>query len=213
MLYRRASLLAALIVTLSLAPAYGLGTHHWLSSAQAQTATAPAAPPPVVSAPVADPKAGTFVTVKDGAATVSGGSIIGELLMWLALVLGTPLAGLLVSHVILPFAKKLGVEVSAQQSAKLETTIANGLALSAQRAQVSLKDKLDIDVKNDVAVKALQYVQDHGAETLKGMGVKDPNDPKVIEALQARIAKAMDDKVGSVSVAATVAPAAPAASL
>ena len=56
---------------------------------------------------------------------------------------------------------------------------------------------------------ALQYVQNHGVDTLKMMGVPDPTDPKVMEALQARIAKAMDDKLTAVT-SAPVAPATPA---
>lgn len=170
-------------------------------------------PPPTVSAPTPDPKAGTFVTVKDGATTVSGGSVIGELLMWAALVLGVPLSGALLKYVIIPFEKKMGVEVSAQNSARLQQIVENGIALAAQRAQVSLKDKLEINVRSDVAVNALQYVQDHGKETLALMGAPDPTDPKAMEALQARIARAMDDKLGAVNVAATVASTPPATSL
>ena len=196
----RFALVAAFALSLAAAsPVFSAGSRAAFAQPPAQSSSvAPDPPatstaPATVSPPQVDPKPGTFVVVKDGAATVSGGSLAGELLMWLVLLVGAPLAGLIAVWVI-RLLKKLGVEVSDADRARLQEMVENGLALAAQRAQANLKEKLPLNIKSAVAVDALQYVQDHGAETLKILGF-DPKDPIAIEAVQARIAKAMDDKV------------------
>jgi hypothetical protein len=156
---------------------------------------------PQVSAPAPTPPANTFVTVKDGSATISGGTIVGELIMWLVLVIGAPLAGFVVA-LIVKLLKKFGVETSDADRARLKEMIENGIALAAQRAEKTLDGKLPIEVKNKLAVQTLAYVQTHGADTLKRLGY-DPTDPKAIEAIQARIAKMFSDKetsMGTVNV-------------
>lgn len=168
------------------------------------TVAAPA-PAPAVSTPVPTPPTGQFVTVKDGSATISGGTLIGEAIMWASLLIGAPLAGLIATWLI-KLLKRMGVDNADSYRDRLKEFVENGLALAAQRAQVDLKDKMSIDVRSKVAVDAMKYVQDHGAETLKALGV-DPNDGAAIEALQARIAKAMDDKVPPPTSATVVAPA------
>lgn len=157
-----------------------------------------APPPPTVSAPAPTPAPNTFVTVKDGSATISGGSLLGQILMWAALLVGAPLAGAVVTLVV-KIMQKLGVDVSDANRARLKEFVENGISLAAHRAGTELSGKLTVQTKNHVATAALAYVQDHGADTLKKLGF-DPNDPKAIEALQARIAKALDDKVAATPV-------------
>lgn len=124
--------------------------------------------------------------------TYSFGEAAGEALQWLVLVVGPVLAAVGVK-LALNFLKKMGIDVSETQRARLQEMVENGLSLAAQRAQQNLKGTMTVEVRNDVANAALSYVQDHGTETLRALGF-DPNDPKAIEALQARIAKALDDK-------------------
>lgn len=174
----------------------------------AATATPGADTPTSVQVQVAPtPSSPSQVTVSQGAGdskivSVSGGSLIGEVIMWVALVLGVPVAGFIVRWIQVA-AKKMGIDVSDAARARLQEMVENGIALGAQRAQADLKDKLPIEVKGQVAQSALQYVKDHGADTLKGLGF-DPSDPKTTEALQARVAKALND------IAPPPAPAPPA---
>lgn len=169
--------------------------------------------PALAQAPAPFPAVGAnapapVVIVQPSPTTVSGGNFIGEFVMLASLLLGAPLAAIAVKYLLLGL-KKLGVETSDAQRQRLQEFVEHGISIGAQRAQLDLKDKLPIDLRSKVAVDALQYVQDHGAETLKQLGF-DPNDPKAIEAIQARIAKAMDDKVPPPTSATVVAPATPA---
>lgn len=172
-----------------------------LAPAVAQLGTAPIGQTATPAQIVVTPPANSAVTVRDGVATVSGGTIIGEIIMWVALIIGAPLAGLVATFVV-KLMQKFGIEVSDADRARLKEMIENGIALAAQRAEKSLDGKLPVEVKNQIAVRALEYVQAHGIDTLKRLGY-DPTDPKAIEAIQARIAKFIAEKeasVGSVSV-------------
>jgi hypothetical protein len=185
-------ILAAALLALA-APAHAqqpvvTGTPGVFGEAHIQQAPTPIAAPPLVAGP------GQVVTVRDGKTTVSGGSLIGEVILWASLLLGAPLAGLAVA-LILKLLRKFGVEVSDADRARLKEFVENGVALAAQRA---LSGKLQVEVKNEIAAQALAYVQEHGADTLKKLGY-DENDPKAIEALQARIAKLLADKAATVA--------------
>lgn len=156
------------------------------------TMFAQAATAPDVSAPAPTPPPGQFVTVRDGSTTISGGSLLGQLATWIALLIGAPVAGAVLVWVRYGL-KKLGVEMTDSDRARLTEFVEHGIALAADRVNADLKGKLPIEVKGAVQAAALEYVQDHGADTLKKLGF-DPNDPKSIEAIQARIAKTLDDK-------------------
>lgn len=62
----------------------------------------------------------------------------------------------------------------------------------AQEAADKLRGKATIDVKNEVALRALEYAQTHGAETIKALGLA-PNGGQAIEAIKARIEAAIAD--------------------
>lgn len=156
-----------------------------------QTATPPAALPVQPTQTVIIPKEG-------GGVVIQGGTLAGEALTWLALVLGAPLAGFLAALVV-KLAKRWGVDISDANRARLQEMVENGLALAAKRSAAKLQDaNLTIEVRNKLASDVLLYVQEHGADTLKALGAQDPNDPKVIEALQARIEKALNDAAAKV---------------
>lgn len=179
---------AALALVVTPAASQTLST----TSSSAGTVGGVAQPGGPIATSVIIPPAGKIVTVDSGGnATVSGGSILGEAIMWAALLVGGGLAALIARWVQVG-AKKLGLDMNDDARARLQEIVEHGIALSAQKAQVDLSDKLPLNVKAGVAVNALQYVQAHGADTLKQLGV-DPNDPTAIEAVQARIAKAMND--------------------
>lgn len=167
-------------------------------------------PPPSASSPSG---AGTIVSLPavvtakgDGSVTISGGSILGQIIMVASLILAVPVAAFATKW-LQAGAKRAGIEVSDAARGRLQEIVEHGLALAAQRAQVDIKDKLDINVKAGVATDALVYVQDHAADTFKQLGI-DPTDPKAIEAIQARVAKAMEDKLPPPAVAVVAAPAA-----
>ena len=66
------------------------------------------------------------------------------------------------------------------------------MALGAHDAQASLSGKLTFETKSQIMASAVQYAKDHGADTLKALGV-DPTSPEAEEAIRARAAKMLAD--------------------
>lgn len=152
--------------------------------AQASTTLAPNTGA-VVTLPAVTPAPGA--TVK-----ISGGTIAGDILEWAVLVFG----GTLASFAVLWFRaglKKLGVETTAADNARLEEILKNGMAHGAHTLATKIDGSLEMESKNKIINLAIGYAKDHGAGEFKRLGV-DPNDPKAIEAMQARLAKLLDEK-------------------
>jgi hypothetical protein len=126
------------------------------------------------------------------AADFSIGTWIADLLGSLVAIFGSVIATFLTKWVM-AVAKKAGIEASQAMSDKLDQIINNGLHNGAVNLQHDLNGKLNVQVKNDVIAQAVTYTQAHGAETIKDVSGLDTNDPKVVEALQARAAKLLSN--------------------
>lgn len=119
------------------------------------------------------------------------GSWIANLLGSLAAIFGSVIAAFVVQWVR-AVAARAGVQLSQDESDKLDAIIENGVHAGASKIGADLTGKLTVDVKNQVAIEAVKYAQGHGAETLKALSGFDPADPKAVEALQARAAKLLN---------------------
>ena len=119
------------------------------------------------------------------------GTGIADLLGTLAAIFGSVIGGFAVKW-IKAVAARAGVQVSQDMSDKLDAIIENGVHAGAAKLGQDLTGKLSVTVKNEVAAEAVKYAQAHGVETIKSLTGVDPNDPKVVEALQARAAKALN---------------------
>lgn len=174
-------------------------------------------PPAAAGGPVAvgqaqaqaqvDPNSGKVAIVvappNPAEASISFGTLGGQLLTWAALLFGGVIATFVVKWVQ-ALAKKAGVDVSQAQSDKLNAMLENSIHLAAQKAETKLDGTMTVEVKNKVVADAVQYAKEHGADTIKDLAGVDPNDPKIQEALKARAAKAL----ATVSPDAVLAPAA-----
>jgi len=123
--------------------------------------------------------------------TINTGTIAGQALMWVASVFGTTI-GAALTALLLRLMKNAGFAGSELLRQKLQDMIVNGLNAGAQQAADALKDKGQIQVKNAVVASTVQYVQAHGADTLKQLGI-DPNSNIAVEAIKARIETAIND--------------------
>jgi hypothetical protein len=171
-------------------------------------AVAQASPPPASTGPVAVGQAMAHVdqqgqvAIVQAPASVSFGSLGGELLQWLALVFGAPIATFITLW-MKALAKRAGVEVTAAMSDKLDGIIQNGLMAGAHNIGADMKGRLNVDVRNDMVAQAVAYAQAHGADTIKDLSNSntsfawmksfDPNSAAVQEALRARAAKVLND--------------------
>ena len=145
-----------------------------------------------VSVPaVADVVASTPIPAPlDAATSVSIGSWLSDLLQGLVGIFGSVISVFLTKWVM-AVAKKAGVDATQAMSDKLDAIITRGLHDAALRAGQDLTGKLNVQIKNQVVAQAVTYAQAHAAETVKDLVGVDINDPKVVQALQARAATAL----------------------
>lgn len=120
---------------------------------------------------------------------VNVGSLGSDVLTWMAAVF-TPVLGSILTAAIYQFLKKMGIDMTDAMRARLQEVVVNGLNIGAAKAEDALRSAPAVDVKSTAVAHAIEYVQAHGADTLKALGF-DPKDQKTIEAIQARAESAI----------------------
>ncbi len=124
---------------------------------------------------------------------ISVGTIAGEVLTWIAAAFSAPIGGLLVLWLYRLF-KFAGIQATDALRARLQEIVVNGLNAGATAVSERLRGKGQVEVKNAVVASAVLYAQDHGAETIKALGL-DPKSGAAIEAIKARIETAIADPI------------------
>lgn len=124
---------------------------------------------------------------------VHGGDLAATLIQWALVAFGVPIASIVVAIVY----KILGwfnIQVTDAQKSQLQAIVVNGVNTAAEKAKTSLRDSaaLDVNVKSQVIADAVAYVQAHGADTIRALGM-DPQSGQAVEAIHARIATAIAD--------------------
>lgn len=124
--------------------------------------------------------------------TVKGGDVAASIIEWLEAVFGTIIAGL-ATLVIVKIRTYFGILTTDAQKAQLQAITVNAVNSAALKAETAVRNnpKLDIDIQSAVVQDAVAYVQAHGAETIKALGL-DPQSGDAVEAIKARIATAMN---------------------
>lgn len=150
-----------------------------------------AAPQAALPTPVATQNTITTSGPVTSTTKIETGTYAGQAILWVGSVFGTTI-GAALTALILRLLKNAGVAGSEVLRQKLQDMIVNGLNAGAQQAADALKDKGQIEVKNEIMAKTVEYVQAHGADTLKELGV-DPNSNAAVDAIKARIETAIND--------------------
>lgn len=164
----------------------------------------PAAPPPPPAvaaptaspAPVAGPPAVTQNTVAttgpvSSETTISVGTLAGQVLTWAATAFGSLLATIFAAWGVRLF-KAAGVQMTDAARDRLQAIILNGLNLGAEQVSHDLTGKGQVEVKNAVVAKAVEYAQAHGADTMKQLGL-DPKSGAAVEVIKARVETLLAD--------------------
>jgi hypothetical protein len=156
----------------------------------------PLAPPPGPAAvPLADPPATQNTIATTGpvtsTTTISVGDLAGQVLTWAAAAFGSLAAAVFTAWGVRLF-KLAGVEISDAARARLQEIVLNGLSNAAVNVTHDIAGKGQIEVKDAVVQQAVAYVQAHGADAIKQLGL-DPNSGAAVEAIKARIATAVAD--------------------
>ncbi len=149
--------------------------------AQAVTAPAPA------KVTTETPAGTTTVT------TVKGGGIAAQIIEWMQVAFGGVIGAGMVAGIVKGL-QWMGIQVTGQMRAQLQSIVINGINDAAAKAQVALNstDKLDIRVKSQIIADAVDYTQRHAPDTIKALGL-DPKSGEAVEAIRARIETALND--------------------
>jgi hypothetical protein len=124
---------------------------------------------------------------------VKGGDLAAQIIQWLQIAFGST-AGIAFLWIATKGLSYIGIKITAENKAQLQGIIINGINAAAAKAETQLKNNpnLDINVKNQIIGDAIAYAQDHGAETIKALGL-DPQSGEAVQAINARIQTALND--------------------
>jgi hypothetical protein len=124
-------------------------------------------------------------------AVIDTGTIAGQALTWVMTVGGGAIATLL-TGLLYKLLQKAGVQMNDALRARLQEMILNGLNAGAKIAAAQLAGRGQVVIKQAAVANTVAYVQAHGAETIKALGL-DPTSPAAVEAIKARIETAIAD--------------------
>jgi len=143
-------------------------------------------PPPANIAP------GTTVSTTGpvtSSTQIDVGSIASSAFAWAA----TVALGVVVPFIVkllLAIAARFGQATTDALRARFTEFVTNGANLLVAAGAERLKGLTPIEVKGAILPDLVRYVQAHGAETVKKLGV-DPESPKLVEAVEAQLETAI----------------------
>lgn len=157
----------------------------------------------LTGAPAAVPDLSGVVTVAgDGKVTVDVGLFGSQVISWLVTTFGG-IVSLAVATWLVALARKLHVQMTDALRDRFQQIILSGLSIGAAKAEQELQGAAKVDIKNAAAATAVRYVQDHGAETAKKLGLDVMSD-NAVEAVKANIEKMVNDP--AVATPASISP-------
>jgi hypothetical protein len=120
---------------------------------------------------------------------VNAGSLSADVLNFVVAVT-LPIVSAVVTGWIVRLFQMVGVNMTDAQRARLQEMVVNGIHAGTAQAESALQGAPPIAVKNQAIAHAVEYVQQHGQDTLKALGL-NPNDPAAVQAIQARVLSAI----------------------
>ena len=125
--------------------------------------------------------------------------IANAAMQWLWPILMPILAGFIVDALI-KIRAYFGQTTSDAQRDKLQQIAENGLNL-AQHKLNAVAAGAPLPTKQQIMAEAVDYVQAHGADTIKALGM-DPTDPKTVEAIKGHVSTLMQKQADLSATAA-----------
>lgn len=120
--------------------------------------------------------------------TVSMGSALGVGAELLATAIAAPVAGIIVIW-LQAIARRIGVQITDADRARLDGIVQNGVLWAAARANVTLDGKLPLDVRNQIVADAAGYALTYGADTLKRLKAPVGDPAALQDIILPRVAK------------------------
>ena len=99
-----------------------------------------------------------------------------------------PILAALIADLVIKIRTYFGQSTSDAQRDKIKDMAENGVNLAAHELGKDLQSgKLSLPDRSQIMAAAVDYVQAHGADTIKALGL-DPTDPKAVQAIKGHIA-------------------------
>jgi hypothetical protein len=144
--------------------------------------------PPTSAQPM---PAATPAVVTQAPAIIDTGTIGGQVLTWVMATFGTTI-GAALTALIWKLLQKAGIQANDALRARLQEIVLNGLNAGTKIAAEQLAGRGKIEIKQAAVASTVRYVQAHGADTIKALGL-DPMGAQAVEAIKARIETAITD--------------------
>lgn len=159
--------------------------------------------PPVDSTGALPDLSGVVTVTGDGKVTVNVGLFGSQLIAWLFTAFGGTIAAAVVAWLI-QLARKMGVQMTETLRKRFEDIVLTGLSIGAAKAEEQLKGgETKIEIKNQAAAAAIEYVQKNGIKTAAKLGL-DVNSAEAVEIIKAKIEKMVNDP--AVATPASISP-------
>lgn len=161
------------------------------------------------TAPASLPDLSGVVSVDPGThkVTVDVGLFGSQVIAWLVTTFGG-VVSLAVTAWIFTLVQKMRIQATDKLRERFQQIILSGISIGAAKAEQKLRDDAPkVEIKNEAAAIAVQYVQAHGAQTAKKLGL-DVKSVDAIEAIKANIEKMVNDP--AVATPASISPEKPA---
>lgn len=188
----RTALLALLVVCgLSVGPSWSQGTFAEATTTTNVPGVTGGTPPVTIETVPATQNTVTTSGPVTSTTTISAGTIAGQVLTWLAAAFSIPIGSFLTMF-LMRLAKSAGVQVTDAMKAQLQGIVINALNSAAANSTDRLKGQSPIAIKSQIVGEAVSYVQVHGSDVIKSLGL-DPHSGAAVEAIRARIETAIAD--------------------
>lgn len=152
--------------------------------------TSPVSPGPVVGATAIGTP--VIVSTVNSSDNFNFGNVLASIWNWFWIAFGGIITAAL-SALLIKWMNKLGVETTAQQNTALDLMIKNALNDAAAKAGVAAQNaNLSVEVKNQIVQNAIQYVQAHGPDAIKALGL-DPQSGTAVAAIKAKMESVLLD--------------------
>lgn len=135
--------------------------------------------------------------------TVDVGLFGSQIIAWLVTTFGG-VVSLALSAWLFTLIQKMRIQATETLRKRFQEIILSGISIGAAKAEENLRAGAPkIEIKNEAAATAVQYVQAHGAETAKKLGL-DVKSADAVEAIKANIEKMVNDP--AVATPASISP-------
>jgi hypothetical protein len=148
-------------------------------------------PTPLPAPPLNYDAAPSIMTGEPAAAQKLSADYANAALQWMLPIIA-PILAALIADLIIKVRAYFGQQTTDTQRDRIQQMAENGVNLAAHKLNVAASTG-HLPTKEQLMAEAVDYVQAHGTDTLKALGM-DPTDAKTVDAIKGRVATILAQK-------------------